>query len=70
MKYSGNKLRMIVQSQGRRVAWLAEQVDLHFTTVYRMMDGSRSISDEQAQRFADVLGIGIEQLQEETEVAA
>ena len=67
--YSANRLRQEIVGKGRRPAWVADQLGLHRTTIYRFMDGSRSISADMAEKLAEVLEIPVEALMEE-QVAA
>lgn len=55
--YSPSRLQSVIEGQGRRVYWVAEQADMHPTTIYRFLRGERGISDDAAKRIAEVLDV-------------
>lgn len=60
--YSGAKLAEHIERQGRRVYWLADQIGVSPSLIYRMMNGSRGITHETATAIAEVLEIDVEDL--------
>lgn len=63
--YSPKRLQEEIHGKGRRVSWIAEQIGVDRTTIYRYMDGSRNITEDAAKRIAAVLEIPVEALEEE-----
>lgn len=63
MPYSGEKLQTILQDQGRRIYWLAEQSDVSPSLLYRIMKLQRPLTADVAARIADVLDMPIEALE-------
>lgn len=70
-QYDPSKLQSLIEGQGRRVYWIAEQADMHPTTIYRFLRGERTISDDAAERIAEILCVSPDSFQaEETAVAS
>lgn len=69
-RYSGAKLAQHIERQGRRVYWVADQVGVSPSLLYRMMNGTRGITDENAQALAEVLELDIDDLYESDPVLA
>lgn len=70
-QYSPSKLQSVIEGQGRRVYWIAEQADMHPTTIYRFLRGERAISDDAACRIAQILNVSPDtfRTEEKAEVA-
>jgi plasmid maintenance system antidote protein VapI len=56
-RYMATNLRTVIDDQGRKVIWIAEQVGVSHALISLVCDGKRSIDAERAQAIADVLGV-------------
>lgn len=68
--YDPNRLRTIMEEQGRRWGWLADQTRYDPATVSRFAKGAQPISDEFATRAARALGIPVDWLRADQPVEA
>jgi len=64
------ELDRVMQHQGRKKIWLAEQLGLHASEITRLMSGERQWTDEQRATVALALGVPEDVLFEVGEVAA
>lgn len=64
------RLREVLDEQGRKVNWLAEQTGYRAETISRYLNGATPISRKFALLAATALGVSVEQLQHETPVVA
>lgn len=62
MMYDPAKLRQVMETQGRRVDWLADVTEYDRATVSRILGGSQPMSEKFATKAARVLGCPIEWL--------
>jgi plasmid maintenance system antidote protein VapI len=60
--YSPERLRRLMETQGRKHDWLADQTDYARETVSRFMTGEYPISDKFALRAAKALQVPVEWL--------
>lgn len=56
-RYAGTKIKVVLDEQGRRQDWLADQVGVAPATVNRWIKGSRTVDVRNAQKIAAVLGV-------------
>lgn len=59
MQYDGRKLEAVIEAQGRTVRWLANRINVHESTLSRMINGVRPLTEEVAEAVAPVLGIPV-----------
>ena len=60
MAFDHQKIRRIMDAQGRRNDWLAARVGLSESSITRILQGSRPINEQFAQSAADALQIPME----------
>lgn len=60
MHYDAHKLRKVMDAQGRRADWLADQMEYHETHIYKVLNGHTPMSAKFAQKAARVLGVPVE----------
>lgn len=68
-RYSGQKLKKILEFQGRRMDWFAEQLGIDASYVSHLKSGAMPITDPIAQRAARVLDVPVEFLLADEPVA-
>ncbi len=56
-RLSGITIKTVLDQQGRRQDWLANQVGVSPATVNRWMKGTRTVDIERARRIAVILGV-------------
>jgi predicted transcriptional regulator len=57
-------LARILARQGRRLVWVAAQLDVDASTVSRWCSGDRPLPESRRQQLADLLGVGAASLVE------
>lgn len=62
--YSASRIRELMNTQGRRQDWLAQQTGYTVESVSRFLGGTQPISEEFAVRAAKSLGVPPHFLQE------
>lgn len=62
MQYDPEKLRAVLDAQGRRVAWLADQLEYDETHVSKVLNYHTPFSEKFARKAARVLGVPVEWL--------
>lgn len=68
--YDPNKLRKVLTVQGRKLDWLADRMGYDRAHVSRVLNGGTPMVEKFAVSAADVLGVPVEWLRAESEVAA
>ena len=68
--YSADRLRELMEAQGRRSDWLASVAEYDTATVSRVLNGSQAMSEKFAQRAAAALGVPVHWLLAESAVAS
>lgn len=68
--YHAAKIKHLIESQGRRKTWISEQLGVTPSHLSRMIMGERPITDRNAQRLADILGVSVDDLRATEEVSA
>ena len=63
------KLRQVMEQQGRRHVWLAEQIGVSPSHVTRVMNGERVPGPDFRERAAELLGVTADELFPAAEVA-
>jgi len=56
-RYAGTKIKVVLDEQGRRQDWLADQVGVAPATVNRWINGSRTVDVANARKIAAILGV-------------
>jgi transcriptional regulator with XRE-family HTH domain len=56
-QYDGAKLAAIMQAQGRRQTWLAQQVGVSVSMINHILKGRKPLTAEMAARIAVALGL-------------
>lgn len=57
LRYSGMNIRAVLDTQGRRQDWLAEQVGISDALLSMAINGKRTLGADVAKRIATVLGV-------------
>lgn len=70
MTYDPEKLRLVMDAQGRRVDWLAAQLEYDETHVSKVLNRHAPFSEKFATKAARVLGIPTAWLRSEEPVEA
>jgi plasmid maintenance system antidote protein VapI len=60
--YDRFKLRAVMETQGRRVDWLADQLEVGETHVSKVLNGHAPLAEKFALKAARVLGVPVEML--------
>ena len=69
--YSHEKLAQVIEEQGRRLDWLAEQLGYTPSYISKLKSGSKPITEEIAVRLAEALNVSvIDLVADQQEVAA
>jgi transcriptional regulator with XRE-family HTH domain len=56
-RYSGTRIKTVLDDQGRRQDWLAAKVDVTPATVNRWIHGTRTLDFQQAMKVSNALGV-------------
>lgn len=56
-RFRATQLAAVLKSQGRHQRWLAKQLGLHESYLSRVISGEKTLSIEQAERAASLLGV-------------
>lgn len=56
-RYSGCKIKTVLEDQGRRQDWLAAKLHVTPATVNRWIHGTRTLDRVQATKVSDALGV-------------
>lgn len=57
LRYSGTNIRAVLDAQGRRQDWLADQVGISDALLSMAINGKRTLGAGVAKRIATVLGV-------------
>lgn len=57
--YDGRKLQAIMQAQGRRQTWLAQQVGVSVSMINHILKGRKPLTPVMAARIAMALGLPV-----------
>jgi transcriptional regulator with XRE-family HTH domain len=60
-----SKIVEIIDSQGRKKSWVAEQIGVSVTSINNWDKGEAMIPYDKARKLAQVLGVTMEELYEE-----
>lgn len=56
------KLREAIDSRGIRYSWVAERIGISRPHLHHLMEGHRPMTRDVAQRIADVLAVGLDEI--------
>lgn len=55
--YNGRKVAELIEFRGLRHRWVAEQLDVHYSYLSKLLSGDKPITDDIARRLSVILAV-------------
>lgn len=69
-RYDHQKIKDTIERQGRRKTWVSEQLGITPSHLSRLILGERPITERNATKLAEILGVPVEDFELREEVSA